>query len=112
LQQKVLPEYDERLIIDYDSQVQEDKEFTLKAYQAKPSTVQVNEWRAMQGLPPLDGPGGLAYMRPMNESVEYGFSPEEPSPEEAAPEPITASLKTMTDRELIDFYDRVEKMKI
>ena len=110
LQQKVLPEYDARLIIDYDSQVQEDKEFTLRAYQAKPSTIQVNEWRAMQGLPPLDGEDGQAYLRPINETVEHGFT-EAPLPDESVPAPVAESIKDMSDRELIDFYNRVEQMK-
>lgn len=66
LQQKLVPEYDERLILSYDSPVQEDKEMQLKAMQMAPWTVRVNEWRTVQGLEDLEGPDGDLFMRPFN----------------------------------------------
>jgi hypothetical protein len=45
LQQKLVPEYDERLILDYVSPVQEDKERQLKAAQIAPWALTVDEWR-------------------------------------------------------------------
>ena len=73
LQQKIIPDYDPRLIIDYDSPVQEDREFMLKAYQAKPSTITVDEWRKMQGLPPIGGKEGELRFQQINETLESGF---------------------------------------
>lgn len=73
MQQKVVPEYDPRLILDYDSLVQEDKEFDLKAYQAKPGTATVDEWRKIQGLPPIGGKEGEMRFQPVNETIESGF---------------------------------------
>lgn len=58
LQERLIPEYDDRLILDYDSPVAEDHEFNLRAMQANPATVRVNEWRSMQGLDPLDDEKG------------------------------------------------------
>jgi hypothetical protein len=81
LQQKIVPDYDPRLIIDYDSPVQEDQEFTLKSYIGKPSTVTVDEWRKLQGLPPIgDGKGGELRFQAVNETLEDGFveTPDEP----------------------------------
>lgn len=81
LQQKLIADYDPRLIIDYDSPVQEDREFMLNAYKAKPATVTVDEWRQLQGLPPLGPPEGDMRFQPINETVEAGF-------EEAADETL------------------------
>lgn len=50
LQSELMPMYDQRLILGYDSPVEEDYEFQLKAMQAAPWTVTINEWRAVQGL--------------------------------------------------------------
>lgn len=59
-QERLAPQYDERLIVDYDSPVMEDKEFRLKAMQAKPETPKVDEWREVQGLEPLgEGKGDI-----------------------------------------------------
>jgi len=62
-QEFVREQYDERLILDYDSPVQADKEFQLKARQAMVSTIRVNEWREMQGLQQLEGPEGEMFMK-------------------------------------------------
>lgn len=51
LQRKVMPLYgDSSLIIEYDSPVDEDREFALKAAKAAPHTRTVNEWRDIQNL--------------------------------------------------------------
>ena len=86
LQQKVIPEYDARLILDYDSLVQEDKEFDLKAYQAKPATVMVDEWRRIQGLPPIGGKEGEMRFQPLNETIESGFEETEEPEEDYTPD--------------------------
>lgn len=54
LQEELVPKYDERLILGYDSPVEEDHEFQLKAMEAEPSAPTINEWRAVQGLDAVD----------------------------------------------------------
>lgn len=50
-QTRLIPEYDERLIVDYDSPVEEDKAFRLDAMKAAPWVPSYAEWREVQGLP-------------------------------------------------------------
>lgn len=60
MQERLLPEYDERLIIDYVSPVEEDREFILSVATAAPHTLKVDEWRKLAGQPPLpDGQGDV-----------------------------------------------------
>ena len=109
LQQKVIPDYDPRLILDYDSPVQEDREFTLKAYQAKASTITVDEWRTLQGLPPIGGKEGELRFQAINETLEDGFEETEEveddyDPEEDKPQQVAAAMKRMSDAELQELY--------
>lgn len=62
-QERLAPEYDERILVDYVSPVAEDKDRQLEARKAAPYTVKVNEWRASQGLEP-DTRVGDGYMVP------------------------------------------------
>lgn len=114
LQQKVVPDYDPRLVIDYDSPVQEDRAFILQAYQAKPSAVTIDEWRTMQGLPPIGGKEGEAHFQAINESIEENWTPtpDEPAPE-AAPKPelVAAALAKLPDDDLLELYRIAEKIK-
>jgi hypothetical protein len=49
-------------VIDYESVVQEDKEYHLKVMQARPEVFQIDEWRECAGKPPLDEEQGQAFM--------------------------------------------------
>lgn len=51
-QERLLPEYDERLMLEYASPVDEDAEAQAKAVEEAPHTLSVNEHRRRQGLPP------------------------------------------------------------
>ena len=73
LQERLAPEYDERLIIDYVSPVEEDKDFELEAARAFPSSLRVDEWRRLQGLPPLDDEAGQPFLVPFNLVPTTGF---------------------------------------
>jgi HK97 family phage portal protein len=64
LQERLVPEYDERLIVDYVSPIQDDKEQQLKAAIAMPASITVNEWRELQGFEKLEGPEGDAHLIP------------------------------------------------
>lgn len=52
MQKWLVPMYDPGLLLGYDSPIARDNEFQLRAMIAMPNTVQVNEWRGAQGLPP------------------------------------------------------------
>ena len=66
LQEFLIPEWDDRLILDYVSPVSEDREFSLKAALAAPWSLKVDEWRAMQGESPVENGGGQVFMVPFN----------------------------------------------
>lgn len=66
LQERVLPEYDDRLVLHYKSSVEEDREFLLKASGAASWALKVDEWRKLQGLPPLDDNKGQVHIMPTN----------------------------------------------
>lgn len=108
LQQKVVNDYDPRLIIDYDDPVQENQEFTLQSYQAKPSTVTVDEWRRLQKLPPIGAEnGGNLRFQQINETLEAGFAEmpdaseqNESKASKADLEKVAALLKRMSESEL------------
>lgn len=62
LQERLVPEYDERLIISFVSTVTEDRQFVLKTAQAAPHTRTVDEWRKLQGLGPLENGAGKMFI--------------------------------------------------
>lgn len=64
LQERIVPMYDDRLIIDYTSPSTEDEELQLEASQAAPHTLMVDEWRRKQGLEPLPDGKGQVHMVP------------------------------------------------
>lgn len=60
LQERLVPEFDERLLLDYVDPSPDDQSFKLQVATAAPYSRTVNEWRELQSLPPLDGPEGEA----------------------------------------------------
>lgn len=67
LQWRLAKEYDERLILDFESPVDEDEERQLQAAEKAPWALKVNEWRKKAGVAPLeDNEGGNAHMVPFN----------------------------------------------
>jgi hypothetical protein len=69
IQERLVPDYDERLILDYESPVAEDKEFHLKVAQAAPWSTMIDEWRAMRGEEPMPNDQGKVFM------VPFGLNP-------------------------------------
>ena len=53
LQERLVPQFDERLVLDYDSPLQEDRTAQLEAMKAAPWAVTLDEWRSRMGLEPL-----------------------------------------------------------
>lgn len=62
MQEKLLPEYDPRLVLDYVSPVQDDKAAQLDAAKTFPYVADANELRAFCGLPEAPGGKGLHFV--------------------------------------------------
>ena len=65
IQERLVPEYDERLILDYVSPVKEDRQHQLETMKAATWAPTVDEWRRLQGLEPLGGEAGGAHAMPV-----------------------------------------------
>lgn len=114
MQQKLISDYDERLILDYDSPVQEDREYTLKAYTANKGTVTVDEWRKQQGLPPFgEEKGGNLRFMAVNETLEDGFeeTPDEPVVNDDAPVRLAAEIHRLTPKQLQELEDLTKEKR-
>ena len=66
LQERLVPEYDERLVLHYRSPVEEDRAAQRAAATVAPWALRVDEWRAMQGVPPLEDGKGKVFIMPTN----------------------------------------------
>lgn len=64
LQERLVPEYDPRLVLDYESPLEEDRQFALEAATAAPWALMVDEWRELQGHDPLDNNAGRVFLTP------------------------------------------------
>lgn len=62
LQERLIPEYDERLILDYENPIPADKDRELKAAKAAPHTLTRDEWRERQGEEPMEGVPDVQYL--------------------------------------------------
>lgn len=65
-QEDLVPEYDERLIIDYDSPLKEDDDFKLEVMNAQPHAFTVDEWRELAGNEELEDGKGKVHSIPFN----------------------------------------------
>lgn len=102
MQERLVPEYDENIIVEFVSPVQEDKEFQLKAATAAPWSLSADEWRNLQGHNAMDDPkAGALHMVPINlqptdlsEAANPPAPPEVPTvpaPAGGTPEPSTGT---------------------
>ena len=66
LQQQLVNEFDERLILDYESPLEEDFDRQLAAAKAAAWTLTVDEWRELQGQEALPGEQGQVFWVPQN----------------------------------------------
>ena len=66
LQERLIPEYDDRLVLDFVSPVEEDRAHMLAAAKAAPWAMKVDEWRTLQGQEVLDDDAGQVHMMPLN----------------------------------------------
>jgi phage putative head morphogenesis protein, SPP1 gp7 family len=66
MQERLVPMFDERLILDYESPVPEDREYNLNVARAAPYAVTVDEFRTMMGLEELPDGKGKVFMVPFS----------------------------------------------
>ena len=92
-QEMLIPEYDDRLIVAYDTPVTEDREFALKAAQAAPYVLDANEWRGIMGYHEQEEFNHVLFVPPSITAVKLhdlipepmvdpGADPSMPMPEE------------------------------
>lgn len=62
LQERLVPEYDSRLILDYENPVPEDKDRQAKAAETAPHTLTRDEWRKRQGAEPMEDVPDVQYL--------------------------------------------------
>lgn len=65
-QERILPDYDDGLLLEYESPIPADKTHRLAAAKAAPWARTTDEWREMQGLDPLPHGEGASRMVPQN----------------------------------------------
>lgn len=92
LQWGLVPLYDDRLIVGYESPVQEDREFQLNVMKARPSAFTVNDWRDMASHEPADD--GDVYIMAFNEKIVADLTPT------ALPEPMGLSAQATETKAL------------
>ena len=94
LQERLVPEYDDRLILDYVSPVEKDREFALEAHKATPWAWTVDEHRALVEDPPLDDGAGEVF--PLTLGTAFGAL--NGGAEGALPPDEAAILRRLADR--------------
>lgn len=91
LQEKLIPEWDERLVVDFVSPVEEDKAHRLEVMKAAPWAYDVDRWREETGDEPLDGNAGKVYLVPFNLTPMADLTAPPPAPEPATPPAASAA---------------------
>jgi len=100
LQMFLVPEFDDRIILDYVSPVAEDQEYQLRAAQASPWAITKDEWREMIGREPLPDNQGKVFMVPiMLTEVPLGKKKEENSPLESKIKTIKEARPLLTEEQ-------------
>lgn len=89
IQFNLLPIYDDRLVLAYESPVAEDREHNLDIAKVAPWCWSVNEWRAMRGDEPRDD--GDVFVIPFNQRIVPNLTPEPSAMRSLAAAPTTAT---------------------
>jgi HK97 family phage portal protein len=88
LQERLVPEYDERLILDFVSPVQDDKQAQLEAAKVAPYSLMVDEWRGLAGQQPLEDEAGQVHVLPINVQLVRNIGDETDLQEAQAETPV------------------------
>ncbi len=90
IQTQLVPDFDDRKVVDYVSPIPEDKEYKLKVGQAQPSALTRGEWRELSGHEPHEGVDDV-YLQPLTvferpaDQVGVVEPPRGPAPETPPP---------------------------
>lgn len=114
-QRQLVPEYDERLILDYENPVQEDKVFAKEVMAAIPEAFSLDEVRDLVDEAPLEDDLGKAHIErttvkrvmdwtePAPEPIiQPGLPGARPMPGQPPKPPTTASLEDLSDEQLLE----------
>lgn len=108
LQTHLVPMYDDRLILGYESPVEENADFQLEVAKSAPWSLELDEWRAMGGWDPLPDDKGKVHLVKLTEQLlpidqvsgsGNGSEPAEPEPARhlpAAPPALPAKATPCT----------------
>lgn len=96
LQERLVPDFDGRLILDYVSPVQEDRAMQLEAAKAAPWSLMLDEWRELSGHAELEDDRGKVHPVPMG--IQFLRS-EELASGSAAPEDDDEDLDLVDDED-------------
>lgn len=100
LQMFLVPDFDDRIILDYVSPVAEDKEYQLRAATVSYWALTKDEWREMSGKEPLPDDQGKVFMVPaMLMEVPLGEKKEESVKEEVKTKVINESKPLLTEEQ-------------
>lgn len=68
LQRELVPEFDEKLILDFDSPIQEDKDFVLEVMKSQTAAFTLDDWRDLASRERF-GPKGKVVLVPVNQDI-------------------------------------------
>lgn len=120
LQARLMPLFDERLVIDYDNPVIEDKEFKLKVAEKSPWALRVHEWRDMMGYEPLNDekvnnsfmvPIGVRLVEDLLDLLTEPTLDSSADPMMTGPGPSQGEPEDMEDPEMMDDTDEEDDDK-
>lgn len=100
LQVKLVPFFDDRIILHYESPVVEDKEHDLNVMKAQPGAFTINEWRALAGLASI-GPDGEKFLVESNQKMEDDAGGEESPGESGDDKKESKGLDTAFMKDLV-----------
>lgn len=88
LRAKLVPEYDERLVLGFVDTVPADKEHTLNVAKAAPHSLTLDEWRELAGFAAVDGDVGGLRLVPLN-----SYLTADPGDQSTRPQAAGAALR-------------------
>jgi hypothetical protein len=112
MQKQLVPEFDDKLIIEYDNPVPGDKEYELSVVKAFPHIVDVDELRGMIDREPIGGEEGATRVRMVN-TVPYKLGEtlkdvaEQGKGEAQQAQPTQPAPKQLSVREITSLVDGV-----
>ena len=99
IQRALVPEFDDNLILDFESPVIQDKEHVLNVMRTMPAAFTVNEWRSEASKQPLGDEGEKVILRPGEMFVDQDGTMENPQNSQNPQDPNTDQEEDSIDLE-------------